>query len=850
MIKDKKNMKKRWKRIISNMIAIALVIISSIPTISIPVKAEASVDGKLITVGGKTVTKNMKIDDVKKMFGEPKLTTPSYWDGYAYTFYGKDYSDYLYLETDSDGKIVCYGSVSPGFETNKYSYGEKVNPYARAGCEAKDDDGKLYAVIYYTKFHLDAYKRFTENLTENNRNLCKHAVEMWNAISYLYGYKTATYFDEKLFNIGAQLADNHSDLYDYCKSTNQSSCYQLMTGRKATFLEYFYPNPLEFAENARNYECPKGNAIGFMYYPTGEENDDYWIMEGFVNKELLADWKSVAYTEREKELLENSRKYYINSVNTVNSMKSYYEIKPSYDSIKNIEGGKLSKEVAKGAVDYLNAIRVGAGLNPLEYSEQLSMDAQCKSTYTVYLAKNNIKNSSPHNPPKVEGLSDEYYSKCQSGNGENLYSCGIISTSIIDSISSALDDSQGTGQYYNRGHRYNLLNPEWKYIGVGNTLQQACHKLSGTQSSNVDVVAWPPKGITISESGFSPSGMWTCQFYNKLKPTADTTITIECLNSNKKWKIDPNNLLENQDYNYERSGDLISYSDDSIVFKIGGVYQITYDHLTDANGNETSYSYRTVYEKAYIGSEEEKVPQSIKLDKTSEKVLLGTTSKLIAKVSPDNIKNKRIYFASNNKEVATVNECGEITSHSLGTADITATSENGNITATCKIIVVKTLDQTDDQPEKEPEKEPTKEPEKEPTGAITNGNVNNSNNKSDLSQGHKTNNSKKENITISKAKIKSAKKKKSSKSLTIILSKAVPKVTGYQIKIYSSKKKAKKNKGAIWTKVVQTNSKKIVIKNKKLKNKKTLYIRIRAYKRINRKNKYSTWSEIKKVIVN
>lgn len=844
MIKDKKNMKKRWKRIISNMIAIALVIISSIPTISIPVKAEASVDGKLITVGGKTVTKNMKIDDVKKMFGEPKLTTPSYWDGYAYTFYGKDYSDYLYLETDSDRKIVCYGSVSPGFETNKYSYGEKVNPYARAGCEAKDDDGKLYAVIYYTKFHLDAYKRFTENLTENNRNLCKHAVEMWNAISYLYGYKTATYFDEKLFNIGAQLADNHSDLYDYCKSTNQSSCYQLMTGRKATFLEYFYPNPLEFAENARNYECPKGNAIGFMYYPTGEENDDYWIMEGFVNKELLADWKSVAYTEREKELLENSRKYYINSVNTVNSMKSYYEIKPSYDSIKNIEGGKLSKEVAKGAVDYLNAIRVGAGLNPLEYSEQLSMDAQCKSTYTVYLAKNNIKNSSPHNPPKVEGLSDEYYSKCQSGNGENLYSCGIISTSIIDSISSALDDSQGTGQYYNRGHRYNLLNPEWKYIGVGNTLQQACHKLSGTQSSNVDVVAWPPKGITISESGFSPSGMWTCQFYNKLKPTADTTITIECLNSNKKWKIDPNNLLENQ--NYERSGDLISYSDDSIVFKIGGVYQITYDHLTDANGNETSYSYRTVYEKAYIGSEEEKVPQSIKLDKTSEKVLLGTTSKLIAKVSPDNIKNKRIYFASNNKEVATVNECGEITAHSLGTADITATSENGNITATCKIIVVKTLDQTDDQPEKEP----TKEPEKEPTGAITNGNVNNSNNKSDLSQGHKTNNSKKENITISKAKIKSAKKKKSSKSLTIILSKAVPKVTGYQIKIYSSKKKAKKNKGAIWTKVVQTNSKKIVIKNKKLKNKKTLYIRIRAYKRINRKNKYSTWSEIKKVIVN
>ena len=85
--------------------------------------------------------------------------------------------------------------------------------------------------------------------------------------------------------------------------------------------------------------------------------------------------------------------------------------------------------------------------------------------------------------------------------------------------------------------------------------------------------------------------------------------------------------------------------------------------------------------------------------------------------------------------MATVNECGEITAHSLRTADITATSENGNITATCKNNSSKNLDQTDDQPEKEPTKEPEKETKKEPAGAITNGNVNNNSNKSDLSQG-------------------------------------------------------------------------------------------------------------------
>ena len=56
MIKDKKNMKKRWKRKYEHDWNSTSDHIISIPTISI-YKSEASVDGKLITVGGKTVTK-------------------------------------------------------------------------------------------------------------------------------------------------------------------------------------------------------------------------------------------------------------------------------------------------------------------------------------------------------------------------------------------------------------------------------------------------------------------------------------------------------------------------------------------------------------------------------------------------------------------------------------------------------------------------------------------------------------------------------------------------------------------------------------------------------------------------
>lgn len=801
------------KKIGCLVMAVVLVAVAFLPTMSVTVNAAESIEGRLITVGGKTVSNDMKIADVEKLFGEPKLTTPSCWGGYAYTFYGDKYSDYLYLETDSDGAIVCYGSVSPGFETNIYNYGDTVDHYVRLGYEAKDYDGKLYGVIYYTKYHSDAYERFGANLTENNRNLNKHAVEMWNAVSYLYGYNTPTYFDENLFNMGAQLADNYSTLDDYCSYTGQSACYQSLGSSLISFPEYRYPNPLEFAEKGKNYTCKNGNAIGFMYYPKGSDKSKYWVINGFVNKELLADWKPVAYTEQEQQQLKQAKNYYTKSVEEFNAEKSYYEVEPSYDSLDTMEGGKLSEGIAKGAVDFLNAIRVGGGLNPLEYSEELSIDAQCKSTYTIYLSKNNISNPNPHFPTQLEGLSDEYYAKCQSGSGENLFMCGILSTNIIGSISNALDDSYGSGQYYTRGHRYNLLNPSWKYIGVGNTLQQGCHKMTGVQNYDAEVVAWPAKGITISESGFSPSGMWTCQFYNGLKPTSDTTVTVKCLNSGAVWKIDPANLLDSQAH--QVNGTLISYADNSIAFKVGGVYEIIYEHLNDRDGKDASYTYRTVYEKAYLSSDGTAEPQQILLDKDSMELAAGSTKKLTAIIQPENAQNKRIYFTSTNPSAATVNECGEVTAHSAGTTVITAISEMGNIVAHCEVTVLQK--QAETTTGKDNEKTPDRKPDTQSS------------------------------IKVGKAGIKSAKKKKTSSTLTITLTRKVSKASGYQIKVYPTSGKAKRNQGAIATKFITKNTKKLVVKNKKLKNKKGCYVRIRAYKKIAGMKNYGAWSAVKKV---
>ena len=96
-----------------------------------------------------------------------------------------------------------------------------------------------------------------------------------------------------------------------------------------------------------------------------------------------------------------------------------------------------------------------------------------------------------------------------------------------------------------------------------------------------------------------------------------------------------------------------------------------------------------------------------------------------------------------------------------------------------------------------------------------------------------------------KAKIKSiTAKKKSSKKLKLSLKK-IRKAKGYQVAVYRTKNHAVNNKKAIVKKFVKKTS--VVITSKKLKSKKTLYVKVRAYKLDGKKKIYGKWSKIKKV---
>ena len=76
----------------------------------------------------------------------------------------------------------------------------------------------------------------------------------------------------------------------------------------------------------------------------------------------------------------------------------------------------------------------------------------------------------------------------------------------------------------------------------------------------------------------------------------------------------------------------------------------------------------------------------VTLSQTKLPLLRGATAKLTATVSPTGATNRKITWSSNNTTVATV-ENGTVTAVSAGNAIITVTTEDGNHTARCEVVV-------------------------------------------------------------------------------------------------------------------------------------------------------------------
>lgn len=81
--------------------------------------------------------------------------------------------------------------------------------------------------------------------------------------------------------------------------------------------------------------------------------------------------------------------------------------------------------------------------------------------------------------------------------------------------------------------------------------------------------------------------------------------------------------------------------------------------------------------------------KSVSLNKTSVTLKEGGSTTVTATVAPSNATYKTVEWTSSNYDVASVDENGKITAKGVGYAEITATTTQGDLTAICKVSVVR-----------------------------------------------------------------------------------------------------------------------------------------------------------------
>lgn len=77
----------------------------------------------------------------------------------------------------------------------------------------------------------------------------------------------------------------------------------------------------------------------------------------------------------------------------------------------------------------------------------------------------------------------------------------------------------------------------------------------------------------------------------------------------------------------------------------------------------------------------------ISLNKVMLQMVEGVSEKLIASIEPLNSTNNKVVWTSSDNEIATVDYNGKVTALKIGTTKIKATTEDGNFSSTCDIIV-------------------------------------------------------------------------------------------------------------------------------------------------------------------
>ena len=692
-------MKNKKSKIFFSVLVIVLLIFN----VSFNVIANAATSDLLISQGtgqyAITVTKTSTVDDIIKVLGEPKLTTPSAFGGEAYSFYTDDnYSNYLYIETTAEGKIISYGSFEPNYKTATYSYGDDY-PYSvfksLMGCIISGG-GYVAGGVYYNRSAwedgigysgdiIEAYEeRYLSDPITYLKGLAQHGVLMFNAyrkqISYLgeEGYEDTTplRFNEDLFYINEQFKEYGTTLREYMIDTERSSKYMEGLGVSSNVeitRTYYVLNPALFAQkaNIRFAELQEHPNALFDY----DINSKVLSVLCF-SENTFEDINEVPYTDEEQEKLEAGREEYQKAVQKLN-LEDVYVSDPVTDTASGLVAGEIRNSAKVGILEYVNAIRVAAGVPKLQTRLENYNVAQHKATLLSYRYWE-LGEDITHSPEQPAGVSDEFY-KIAMGNGfgygENVGTLGSSANgkAMMQSINILLDDSAEIPQLFS--HRQKILSNEYQYFGYGISPAIFVNEFSGTNTNYTNFLeAWPSNGVTFMETLVSPSFQWTAQFIDKYTVLDTTTATVECLNTGETWEFKEQENTSDRWFachtnSVSSLNNKVVIYDSDIVPQAGYVYKITLHGLEEkATSREVDFSYRAVFEYAdinnypdSIGSLSLEVPEDLEQNGNSYTATVRKEIKLNAIIDNKEALEKKMTWTSSNPDLIEVTQNGTLT---------------------------------------------------------------------------------------------------------------------------------------------------------------------------------------------
>ena len=101
--------------------------------------------------------------------------------------------------------------------------------------------------------------------------------------------------------------------------------------------------------------------------------------------------------------------------------------------------------------------------------------------------------------------------------------------------------------------------------------------------------------------------------------------------------------------------------------------------VTTEDGGFTGACTINVYNQAVTG---------VTIEPSEAELTVGSSTKLTATVLPENASNKNVVYAVDDESILSVDQDGNVTGLSLGTATVTVTTEDGGFTASAEITVI------------------------------------------------------------------------------------------------------------------------------------------------------------------